>query len=211
MDWSPARRPGLRPAAFIEPCIPTLAKAAPTGPAWVHEIKYDGYRLMVWRDGERVRLFTRRGYDWTHRFPRIVNSARKLRATRFLIDGEAVVCGDDGVSDFDKLHSGEHDASVILYAFDLLAIDGADMRPERLDDRRGKLRLLLAHPEGIQFSDHHQGDGDVVFRHACQLGLEGIVSKRRDSLYSSGRSKSWLKIKNPDSPAMRRLEDEWST
>jgi ATP-dependent DNA ligase len=162
---------------------------------------------MVWRDGERVRLFTRRGYDWTQRYPRIVHFARKLRATRFLIDGEAIVCGEDGVSDFERLHSRGHDASVILYAFDLLAIDGADIRQERLEDRRGKLRLLLAHPEGILFSDHHHGDGEVVFRHACQLGLEGIVSKRRDSSYSSGRCKSWLKIKNPDSAAARRLVD----
>jgi ATP-dependent DNA ligase len=162
---------------------------------------------MVWRDGERVRLFTRRGFDWTLRYPRIVRSARLLRATRFLIDGEAVVCSEDGNSDFEKLHQGTHDASVILYAFDLLAIDRADIRQERLEDRRGKLRPLLAHPEGILFSDHHHGDGEVAFRHACQMGLEGIVSKRRDSHYRSGRSEAWLKIKNPNSPAVRRLVD----
>ena len=207
MDWSPPRKPALRPAAFIEPCVPTLAKEPPTGAAWVHEIKHDGYRLMVWRDGERVRLFTRRGFDWTKRYPRIVNSARKLSINRFLIDGEAVVCGDDGVSNFERLHSREHDASVFLYAFDLLAVDGTDMRPERLDDRRARLRQLLVHPDGIRFSDHHAGDGEVMFRHACQLGLEGIVSKRRDSPYRSGRCKSWLKVKNPESPAARRLVD----
>lgn len=162
---------------------------------------------MVWRDGERVRIFTRRGFDWTQRYPRIVNSARKFRSNRFLIDGEAVICGEDGIADFERLHSRQHDASVYLYGFDLLSVDGADIRNERLEDRRGKLRLLLAHPDGIHFSDHQAGDGELIFRHACQLGLEGIVSKRRDSSYESGHSKAWLKIKNPDSPAARRPVD----
>ena len=182
----------------------------PTGAAWIHEIKHDGYRLMVWREGERVRLFTRRGFDWTDRYPWIVHSAVKLRVSRFLIDGEAVVTGDDGVSDFGLLHSRDHDASVFLYAFDLLAMEGVDMRGERLDHRRAKLRHLLDDPDGVRFSDHYVGDGEVMFRKACEMGLEGIVSKRRDAPYRSGRSKVWLKCKNPDSPAMRRLEDaEW--
>src|ERR1700756_2362462 len=93
LEWS-IPRPALRPAAFIEPCIPTVAPRAPTGPTWVHEIKHDGYRLLVWRDGERVRLFTRRGFDWSQRYPWIVHSARRLPVARFLIDGEAVVCGE---------------------------------------------------------------------------------------------------------------------
>ena len=207
MDWSPPRPAGLRPVGFVEPCIPTLAEKPPVGIAWVHEIKHDGYRLMVWRDGERVRLFTRRGYDWTKRYPRIVNSARKLRSTRFLIDGEAVVVGDDGVSDFDKLHSGGHNAEALLYAFDMLSLDGADIRDQRLEDRRASLRLMLTHPESIRFSDGREGDGEPIFRQACSMGLEGIISKRRDSSYQSGRTKSWLKIRNPDSPAARRLVD----
>jgi bifunctional non-homologous end joining protein LigD len=105
MDWSPPRRPALRPGAFVEPCIPTLADRPPAGPAWTHEIKHDGYRLLVWRDGERVRLFTRRGFDWTQRYPWIVHPAHRPPASRFPIDGEAVVCGEDGVSDFERLHS----------------------------------------------------------------------------------------------------------
>jgi ATP-dependent DNA ligase len=173
----------------------------------VHEIKHDGYRLMVWRDGERVRLFTRRGFDWTRRYPWIVHSAQRLPVTRFLIDGEAVVCGEDGVSDFERLHSQANDASVFLYAFDLLTIDGADIRRDRLDDRRAKLGEVLARPDGIRFSEDLAGDGGRMFEHACKLELEGIVSKRRDGPYRSGRSKAWLKVKNPDSPAMRRLED----
>jgi ATP-dependent DNA ligase len=177
------------------------------GPGWVHEIKHDGYRLMVWRDGERVRLFTRRGFDWTLRYPWIVHSARRLSVTRFLIDGEAVFCGEDGVSDFECLHAGAYDASVFLYAFDPLAIDGTDIRRERLDNRGAKLHALLTRPDGIRFSEHLEGEGEQMFERACKLGLEGIVCKRRDSAYRSGRSKAWLKIKNPDSPAMHRLED----
>jgi ATP-dependent DNA ligase len=168
----------MRPAAFVEPCIPTLAKTPPAGPAWVHEIKHDGYRLMVWRDGERVRLFTRRGFDWTDRYPRIAHSARRLPVARFLIDGEAVVCGEDGVSDFERLHSREHDASVFLYAFDLRALGGTDIRHEQLDHRRAMLHNLLVSPDGIRFSEHLDGDGARIFAHACKLGLEGIVTKR---------------------------------
>ena len=99
------------PDGFIVPAQPVLASRPPSGPDWVHEIKHDGYRLMVWRDGERVRLFTRRGFDWTERYPWIVQAARKLRTARFMIDGEVVVCAEDGVSDFERLHSREHDAS----------------------------------------------------------------------------------------------------
>ena len=91
--------------------------------------------------------------------------------------------------------------------FDLLSVDGTDIGDERLEDRRGRLHRLLLHPDGIMFSDHHSGDGEVMFRHACSLGLEGIISKRRDAPYQSGRSKTWLKVKNPDSPAAHRHVD----
>jgi ATP-dependent DNA ligase len=173
----------------------------------VHEIKHDGFRLQVWRDGDRVRLFTRRGFDWTTRYPRIVHSARRVPVTQFLIDGEAVVCGEDGVSNFERLHSRVDDASVFLYAFDLLAIDGTDIRRDWLEDRRAKLNTLLAKPDGIRFCEHFDGDGERMFAEACKLGLEGIVSKRRDAPYRSGRSHTWIKVKNPESPAMKRLED----
>jgi ATP-dependent DNA ligase len=151
--------------------------------------------------------FTRRGFDWSERYPWILHSARRLPVNRFLIDGEAVVCGEDGVSDFERLHSREHDSRVLLYAFDLLGAEGTDIRRERLDDRRAKLSKLLDRADGIRISEHIAGDGERMFEHACKLGLEGIVSKRRDGPYRSGRSKTWLKVKNPDSPAMRRLED----
>ena len=207
MDWRPPRKPALRPAAFVEPCIPTLADRPPAGPDWSYEIKHDGYRLMVWRDGERVRLFTRRGFDWTQRYPWIVHSARRLRVTRFLIDGEVVVCGDDGVADFARLHSRAEDASAFLYAFDLLAIDGADIRRGPLHERRSKLSKLLARPDGIRYSEDINGSfGEAIFLHACKLGLQGIVCKRRDSPYRSGPSKVWLKVKNPNAPSVLRFK-----
>jgi ATP-dependent DNA ligase len=161
---------------------------------------------MVWRDGERVRLFTRRGFDWTDRYPWIVHSARRLPVTRFLIDGRRW-CAARMASDFERLRSRQHDASVFLYAFDLLAVGGFDIRHEQLDHRRDMLSKLLAQPDGIRFSEQLDGDGEKMFAHACKLGLEGIVCRRRDTPYRSGRSKAWVKIKNPASPAMRRLEE----
>jgi ATP-dependent DNA ligase len=115
------------------------------------------------------------------------------------------LCGDDaGISDFARLHSRAHDGAVFLYAFDLLAVDGADIRGERLDERRVKLSRVLARPDGIRFSEHLARDGARVFEHACMLGLAGIVCKRRDAPYRSGRSRAWVKVKNPESAAMRR-------
>src|ERR1700730_12217249 len=110
------------PAGFIEPCLPTSARQPRTGPEWVHEIKHDGYRLMARRVGDRVRLFTRRGYDWSDRYPSIVGDTRALKATWALTDGEAVWCGPDGAADFDGLHSRAYDAQVFMYAFDLLEL-----------------------------------------------------------------------------------------
>jgi bifunctional non-homologous end joining protein LigD len=112
---------------------------------------------------------------------------------------------DDGVADFRKLHSQAHDGEVTLVAFDLLELDGEDLRKEPLDRRRELLGSMLAGARDILFSEHFEGEAAALFKHACRLGLEGIVSKRRDRPYQSGRSKSWLKIKNPESPAMLRL------
>jgi ATP-dependent DNA ligase len=195
------------PIGFIEPCLPSPAKSAPIGPEWVHEIKHDGFRLMVLRDGDRVRLFTRRGYDWSDRYPRIIEAARKLEVRSFLIDGEAVCCREDGISDFEKLHSRQHDELVFLYGFDLLSLDGDDWRPHTLTHRKRQLQRLLFESHGIRFSEHLEYDGATVFAHVCKMGLEGIVSKRRDAPYHSGRSRSWVKVRNPASPAMLRYEE----
>jgi ATP-dependent DNA ligase len=112
----------------FEFCIPITGIKVPAGPEWLHEIKYDGFRLRVERDGDRVRLFTRGGYDWTKRYPWIVEAALKNRQKRFVLDGEAVILGVNGISDFDALHSGRHNEEVQLCAFDLLAMDGDDLR-----------------------------------------------------------------------------------
>ncbi len=197
------------PHQLFQPCIPSRSAIIPTSPDWQHEIKHDGYRLIVRREGERVRLFTRRGFDWTDRFPLIVETARRLRTSTFVIDGEAVWLDDAGMSQFDRLHSRKHDHEVQLIAFDLLAVGGDDVRREPLHARKALLqRLVVKSGDGIQLNPHLTGEiGPAMFEHACKLGLEGIVSKHRDRLYRSGRSTSWIKVKNPAAPAMKRLED----
>jgi ATP-dependent DNA ligase len=200
-------RARLRSTGFIEPCIPTAADTPPNGPQWIHEIKLDGYRLIVSKRGDRVRLFTRRGYDWSERYPQIVAAASALPKNA-TIDGEAVVTVESGVANFDRLHSRRNDGEATLYAFDLLTFDGGDMRELPLELRKDRLRQLLKScPAGIQFNDHIEGDGATVFAHACKLGFEGIVSKDRTRPYRSGPSKTWLKIKNPEAPGVLRLDD----
>jgi bifunctional non-homologous end joining protein LigD len=207
MEWRtkpPAKRPGL-----IEPCIPTRATKPPVGPQWIHEIKHDGYRLIARKRDGRVRLFTRNGFDWTDRYPRISEAVAGLRAASATIDGEAVWCDGDGLAIFDKLHSRAHDGEVSLYAFDLLELDGTDWRPRTLEERKGRLAELLAKaPAGIQYSEHLEGDGAAIFALACGLGCEGIVSKHREHPYRSGPSKAWLKTKNPAAPGMLRFREE---
>ena len=116
------------PNAPFQPCIPTRGTKVPRHPDWIHEVKQDGFRLIVLRDGERVRLFTRNGYDWTTRYPLIVEAARRIRTKQFVLDGEAVLLGVDGISDFDGLYSGQHNDEIQLYAFDILALDGDELR-----------------------------------------------------------------------------------
>jgi bifunctional non-homologous end joining protein LigD len=160
----------------------------------VHEIKRDGYRLIVRRDGETVGLFTRRGYDWTDRYPAIARAAARLRASSFTIDGEAAVCGPDGVAVFDALHRRGTVTEAMLYAFDLLELDGVDYSPLPLGERKERLaRLVDRRLTGIVMNDHTDARGELVFEQACRMGLEGIVSKRLSKPYQSGRSGHWLK------------------
>jgi bifunctional non-homologous end joining protein LigD len=143
----------------------------------VHEIKHDGYRLQVRRDGDVVRRFTRKGYDWSDRYPAIAVTAMKLRAASFTLDGEAVVCGADGVAIFDTLHRRGTVGEAMLYAFDLLEFDGEDLRALPLGDRKKRLaRLLGGRRLGIVLSDHTDDDGATIFGQVCRMGLEGIVS-----------------------------------
>jgi ATP-dependent DNA ligase len=196
----------------FEFCVPTRSTIVPSGSDWLHEIKYDGYRLRLERDGRGVRLMTRGGYNFADRYPWIVEAARKVRQTRFVIDGEAVVLGVDGVADFDALHSRKHDAEVQLYAFDVLALDGDDLRRLPLSMRKTNLaRLLARRPDGIFAAPFEQGEiGPDLFRAACDMGLEGLVSKRRDRPYQAGRSKHWVKVKNRGHPAMSRVMGAFS-
>ena len=191
----------------FEFCIPTKGTKVPSGPEWFHEIKQDGFRMRVERDRDRVRLISRGGYNWTSRFPWIGEAALRNRVRQFVIDGEAVILGVDGISDFNALHSGRNNEEVQLCAFDVLAMDGDDLRRLSLSMRKANLeRLLARRPEGIFLSPFEQGEiGPDLFRKACEFGLEGLVSKHRDRPYHAGRSKHWIKVKNRKHPAFDRV------
>jgi bifunctional non-homologous end joining protein LigD len=184
----------------FEPCIPTPGTKVPAGADWIHEIKHDGYRLVIQREGKRVRLFTRNGNDWSNRFPLITEAALRNRISSFVIDGEAVLLGVDGRSDFAGLHSRKHNDEVQFYAFDILGMQGEDLRQLPLHLRKNNLaRLLARRVAGIFLSDFEQGEiGPDLFRHACKMGLEGLVRsgsamagpKARKTSSGSKRSKN---------------------
>jgi len=164
---------------------------------------------MARREGRRVRLLTRRGYDWTKRFRLIADAISGLRCRSCLIDGEAVASDDQGAPDFRLLIRSRRYSTAQLYAFDLLELDGQDLRGEPIEVRKDALnRLLGADRVGLLISQPIEAPADVAFQHICQLGLEGIVSKKLGSKYESGRSSLWLKTINPDAPAVQRLEQE---
>ena len=165
------------PAGFVIPTQPVLASRPPSGPDWVHEIKHDGYRMIVHRHGPTVRLYSRNAYDWTLRLAAIATAAESIKAESFTIDGEAVVLGSDGLSRFEELSGREAARTAILYAFDLIELDGEDMRRRPYLDRKAALAQLLSNTKtGIQFNEHIAEDGPTVFAYACRLGAEGIVS-----------------------------------
>jgi bifunctional non-homologous end joining protein LigD len=182
------------------------------GRGWIHEIKHDGFRIMALHTGGRVRLLTRKGTNFSNRFPQIVAAVTLLPVRSCLLDGEAVVCDENGLAVFDLIRGYRHDTAAVLCAFDLLELDGEDLRRMPIEERKGTLAKLLSHPhEGIAFNQHNTGDGAIIFKHACALGCEGIVSKRLGSSYRSGRVDHWLKVKNPAAPAVRReAEEDWS-
>jgi bifunctional non-homologous end joining protein LigD len=160
-----------------------------------------------------VRLYSRPGNDLTDRFPQIIEALSGLRSRSCIIDGEAVACDDNGLAVFDRVRYRRHDGKVFLYAFDLIELGGDDLRREPLDVRKATLwSLLVKAGPGLRWNEHIEGDGETIFRHACKLGLEGIVSKRKDSPYRSGRSADWLKMKNPAAPAVKReAEEDWGS
>jgi bifunctional non-homologous end joining protein LigD len=195
----------------VRPCLPSLADLPPAGSGWIHEIKHDGFRLLACRDATGVRLLTRNGTDFTARYPLIVEALAALPAQSCVIDGEAVACDESGLSIFEKLRWRHRDRDVFAWCFDLLELDGQHMRREPIEVRKATLaRLLKKAQVGLQFNEHITVPGDIVLRHACKLGLEGIVSKKLGSYYVSGRSRDWLKFKNPPHPAMQReFEEDW--
>ena len=206
-----SRKRTRRPAGFIEPCLPSPAKKAPSGPDWIHEVKHDGFRILAHRDAAGVRLLTRNGHDLRRRFPFMAVAVAALPAKSCLIDGEAIVCDDNGVAVFDLIRGHGALATAVHCAFDLLELDGADLRPLPLEKRKAALqRLLRGAHSSIVVNAHFEADGAIVYRQACQLGCEGIVSKRLGSPYRSGRTRHWVKVKNPAAPAVtREAEEDW--
>ena len=206
----PRRR--LRPEQSVprfDPCLPRPASEPPAGPGWIHEIKHDGFRILAHRRGRAVRLFSRNGYNFADRFPLIAEAVEALPVRSCVLDGEAIVCGDGGLAVFELIRSHRSNAAAVLCAFDLLEVNGEDIRREPIEDRKRRLAGLLRLPhDGIAANEHFGGDGATIYKHACALGCEGIVSKRLGSPYRAGRSPHWLKIKNPAAPAVRRLEEE---
>jgi len=189
----------------VRVCLPTGAVHPPDGPEWLHEIKHDGFRMIARRDGESVRLISRRGLDWGDRFGTIVEGVEALAVRSCIIDGEAIVCDGDGLADFHLLRYRRGDASVHLCAFDLIELDGNDLRREPIETRKRELAWVLdACRQGIAINAVFDETGPIVVQHACKLGCEGIVSKRRGSRYVAGRADCWIKVKNPDAPAVRR-------
>ena len=199
MLWriTPARSLRPPPAGFIQPARPLLTTAPRRGPEWVHEIKFDGYRLIARKDAGRVVLWSRYATDYSATFLRIAEAVRALPVDHVMIDGEAVVFRPDGHSDFTALRTNRGAAQASFVAYDLLQFEGEDWRRLALEVRRAQLESLVAGIDGLTFSEAIEGDGAIVFDHACRLGLEGIVSKRLGGLYASGRCRNWLKVKNP--------------
>ena len=185
---------------FVPPSLATLRTKAPSGAGWVHEIKFDGYRIQARLDRGKVRLLTRKGLDWTGKFPNVAAAVAELSARTALIDGEVVILDAGGVSSFSGLQAalkaGERDR-FLYYVFDLLHLDGRDLTGVPLIERKAELGRLVgkAQQGTIRYSDDFEASGPTMLQHACGLGLEGIVSKRTDAPYRTGRSETFVKTK----------------
>jgi len=184
---------------WVAPQLATLVGAAPDGADWVHEIKLDGYRVLARIERGRVRLLTRNRQDWTERFPAVADAAAKLPVKEALLDGEIVALDRSGVSSFQALQQGAEETggwSLAYVAFDLLFLDGRDLRGEPLVERKRALARLLRGRRGrLRYSEHFDAPGPEVHQRACRMHLEGIVSKRKQAPYVFGRGQAWLKVK----------------
>ncbi|MHA6684745.1 DNA ligase D [Mesorhizobium sp. A556] len=197
-----ARREAATNLDFIEPALATLERDAPSGKEWLHEVKFDGYRMQAGIAGTEIRLLTRTGLDWTGRFGAEIQTALgALKCSDAILDGEIVVLADDGVSSFSALQadlSAGRSDRMVYYVFDLLRLDGEDLRSKPLVERKERLRAFLAPLDDngpVRFSHHFVEPGKMMLKHACRMGLEGVVSKRADAPYRSGRTGAWIKAK----------------
>jgi bifunctional non-homologous end joining protein LigD len=193
----PARRKRVKgtPPAFAEPQLCTLVDSVPTGSAWMHEVKYDGYRALIAVGGGSAKVYTRSGLDWTDKFAAIAEAAAALDVDNALIDGE-IVAFKDGRPDFSTLKDAiSAGGDMTFFAFDLLTLNGDDLRPLSNVERKERLRSFIPETERLKFSEHVIGSGGELFERMCQEQLEGIVSKKADAPYRGARTKSWLKVK----------------
>ncbi|WP_437682649.1 DNA ligase D [Sorangium sp. So ce131] len=188
----------------VEPQLATLVTGPPAGAGWLYEVKFDGYRMLAKLRGGRATLLTRRGQDWTERFASVRDDLARLPARDAVLDGEIVIVGPDGVTDFQALQNalgegqGGRDGRLMYFVFDLLHLDGRDLRGcTQLTRKRALEALLAGVPEegSLRYTEHIEEDGAAVFQHACKLGVEGVIAKRPDAPYRSGRGDSWLKVK----------------
>ncbi|MCK1565186.1 non-homologous end-joining DNA ligase [Bradyrhizobium sp. 173] len=179
---------------FIEPLLAEQVDRVPRGDRWLHEIKYDGYRAQLHIVGEDIKVYTRRGHDWTKRFRKIAEDAIPIAASSAIIDGEIVVPGEGGKTDFSQLQNSLRGGAqnIVMVAFDLLYLTGRDLRRVPLEDRKKALQELISE-KPIQYSEHFEIDGAELYQRACQAGLEGIVSKVAGSPYVGGRGDYWVK------------------
>jgi bifunctional non-homologous end joining protein LigD len=179
---------------FVPPALATVVDKVPSGTRWIHEIKFDGYRVQLHIANEDIKVYTRRGNDWTKRFKKVADDAYLINARSAIIDGEIVVPSADGGTDFSVLQNELKGRSkkIVLVAFDLLYLNGYDLRKLPLIERKSHLKKLVAKTD-IQFSESFEVDGRKMYKHACKAGLEGVVSKVRDGRYPSGRSNDWVK------------------
>jgi bifunctional non-homologous end joining protein LigD len=202
----PATIPGARRAPLprsLEPELATLVSEAPAGDGWIHEIKFDGYRVMARLENGKATLFTRRGVDWTDHFPTLIGAVGELPARQAIFDGETVYLGSDGTTDFSRLaaalQSGtDPEARVVYFVFDLLYLDGYDLTKSPLVARKAALASLLGRglpTSRVRYVDHVAGSGPEFFRQACGLALEGSIAKRGEAPYRPGRGRDWLKVK----------------
>ena len=184
---------------FVPPQLASLVTAPPKGDAWIHEVKFDGYRILARLEAGNVRLVSRRRNDWTASFPAVARAVAKLSARQAFIDGEIAVQGPSGRTDFQALQNaftGQTPAGLAYFVFDLLHLDGEDLSQRPIEERKDRLRTLVAKSDArIHYSDHHVGQGDRLLAGVEQMELEGIISKKRGEPYRSGRNAFWVKTK----------------